>query len=75
MTLPDEYLDLSLRSVVAGMVRPHVRGTPCPVSTIVAAVRALAAQVARDDAAQSAKDALWLAEVFESISFDSEPTA
>ncbi|MEO8905505.1 MAG: hypothetical protein ABI488_23560 [Polyangiaceae bacterium] len=75
-SLPDEYLALTLRSVVAITGRPHPRDTPCPVSTIVAAVSALAEQVAQEDAAHAAKDAEWLATQIASITTelpDEEP--
>lgn len=67
MSLPDEYLDLTLRSVVALTGRPHPRGTPCEATTVVAAVRALDARIAKEDASRAADDAEWLARSIEAI--------
>jgi len=65
--IPDEYLEMTLRGVVAITGRPHPRGTPCEVSVIVDAVRALDARIAKQDAARAADDAEWLAEQFDSL--------
>ncbi len=73
MALPDEYLDMSLRSMVAlAAGRGHPRGTPCEVSTIVAAVHALDQRIAKQDAARAADDAEWLAREFELITANLE---
>jgi hypothetical protein len=63
--IADEYLDLSLRSVVALASRPHPRDTPIAVKTIVDAVRKLERRIAAQDAADEASDREWLAALFE----------
>lgn len=73
MSLPDEYLDLTLRSMVAlSLGRGHPRGEPCEVATIVAAVHALDAKIAREDAARAANDAEWLADAVGTLSVSLE---
>ncbi len=76
MSLPDEYLDMTLRSMVAlSLGRGHPRGTPCEVSTMVDAIHALDARVAVQDAARAADDAEWLALEIEQLpaTFDEIP--
>ncbi len=69
MSLPDEYLEMTLRSMVAlSLGRGHPRGTPCEVSTIVDAVHALDARIAKQDAARAADDAEWLSREFAKLS-------
>lgn len=72
MSLPDEYLEMTLRNVVAVTGRPHPHGTPCEVSTVVAAVHALDARVAARDAARAANDAEWLAREIEKLDWTGE---
>ena len=62
--IPDDYLDLSLRSIVA-LTRPHPRDTPIAVETIVEAVHKLERHIAAQDAADEASDREWLAALFE----------
>ncbi|HEX3849648.1 MAG TPA: hypothetical protein VHW01_01705 [Polyangiaceae bacterium] len=57
-----------MRSVVALTGKPHASGTPCEVSTVIAAVNALDARLAKEDAERRAKDANWLADQFDGLS-------
>ena len=76
MSLPDEYLDMSLRTVIALATRSsHPRGTPCEASTVVDAVHALDERIAKEDAARVANDAEWLAHGIEGLTTSLETPA
>jgi hypothetical protein len=69
--IPAEYLEMSLRSVVAlSLGRGHPRNKPCEVSTIVAAVHALEARIEKQDAEHAADDAESLARAFEQLTVE-----
>ena len=68
MSLPDEYLELSIRNVLAISGHLHPHGVPCDVETVVAAVHALDKRIAKEDAARAANDAEWLADAVSGLS-------
>lgn len=66
MKLPEEYLQLTLRQVLALHV-PHRRPGPASVRQLRLALRRMSQEIAANDAAAAAEQREWLARQFDAL--------
>lgn len=65
--LPPEFLDLTLRQVLALHDPRHPRAKPVTLSRLCRALRRMHAQIRANDAARDAEQREWLAQQFDAL--------